>query len=142
MVEVDDLAWTNTWQLVPPGVFDTRHRALIDGETWLAVGLGRWHSIPPRLARATHIIHCDLPLWQHVWLFMDRREARSRSTRRSTAQPPAPLKQTTREMFRIESELTPALRAMVGQAERDGKFVRRVRRYEELADFVWAPAAT
>lgn len=136
--EIDALVWTDGWRMVPQARFAAAHQALIDGERWIAEGLGPLDSIERRFARATHIIVVDLPLWQHYWLAAERQLAWSRGELET---PPAGIDEMpdTRALFKmiwsIDQEWMPTIRDLAAAARDGGTWVRTIRSLPGLSRF-------
>ena len=142
LVEIDGLLWQPGWQLTPVEVYNAEHARLISGESWIIEGLGRFDSIPARLARATDIVLVDMPLWVHFWL------AAERQIQWSTGQienPPAGLAAvpSTEKLFRtiweVDQKWMPKIRRLVAVEEQRGKRVFRLGSIDELDGFESRP---
>jgi adenylate kinase family enzyme len=137
-VEIDGLLWQPGWELTPLEIYNAEHARLIAEERWIIDGLGRFESIPARLARATDIVLVDMPSWVHFWL------AAERQIRWSTGEienPPAGLTQMppTEALFRtiweVDQNWMPEIRRLVGLEEQRGKRIFRLGSVSDLDRF-------
>jgi adenylate kinase family enzyme len=137
-VEIDGLLWQAGWELTSVETYNTEHARLIGEEHWIIDGLGRFDSIPARLARATDIVLVDMPLWVHFWLAAER-QIRWSSGRLEN--PPAGLAKMppTEALFRTISEVDqnwmPEIRRMVAVEEQCGKRIFMLGSIAELDGF-------
>ena len=135
--EVDKIMWTEDWKLVPEAAFTAAHEAMIAGETWVIDGMGLKGSFAPRLARATHVILCDFPLWQNFWLVAERQR---KWLDGDTEGMPAGYKDPpdTRTLFQtiwnIDQNWMPFVREEVGKVDGE-KPVHRIESFEALLEF-------
>ena len=135
--EVDKIMWTEDWKLVPEAEFNAAHEAMLAEDTWVIDGMGIKSSFAPRLARATHVILCDFPLWQNFWLVAERQR---KWLGGETEGMPAGYKEPpdTRALFQtiwnIDRNWMPFVRDEV--AKIDGtKAVYRVNEFDDLIKF-------
>ena len=70
--EVDRFMWNDDWSRASDDAFDAAHAAVLTQDRWILDGMGNRQSLQRRFARATHVIFCDLPLWQNYWLLAER----------------------------------------------------------------------
>ncbi|MEM8663030.1 MAG: adenylate kinase [Pseudomonadota bacterium] len=139
--EVDRLLWRPGWVMTPADEYEDAHAQLLDGDLWIIEGMGRRQSIAARIERATHVVLCDFPLWQHFWIVAERQLAWSRG---ELEHPPAGGDQMppTRAIFElvwtVEQDWMPLVREKVAEAERNEKDVRRIPSFEDLQRFEWA----
>jgi hypothetical protein len=134
--EVDRLQWNADWTPVDPATYRAAHDAVISGERWLMDGPGRLDGLAERLDRATHVILCDIPLWQNYWLMAERQAAWGRGELALRPgghdTPPA-----TRDLFEfvwtIDRDYMPKWRALVDACGEDTT-VLRITDVAELAD--------
>jgi adenylate kinase family enzyme len=128
-VEIDGLLWQPGWELTAVEVYNTEHARLIAEERWIIDGLGRFDSIPERLARATDILLVDMPLWMHFWLAAERQIRWSRGT---LDDPPAgltkmpPTEALFRTIWEVDREWMPEIRRLVTLEEQRGKRIVRL----------------
>lgn len=73
--EVDALLWEPGWVLKPVEAYEAAHDRVLAEESWVIDGLGRLETLPRRLARATHVVLIDMPLWRHFSLAAQRQLA-------------------------------------------------------------------
>lgn len=140
--EIDRLLWRSGWVLAPTDEYEAAHSDLLAGDRWIIEGLGRRESIPARFERATHVVLCDFPLWQHFWLLAERQMAWSQD---ELEHPPGgvehmpPTKALFETVWAVEKDWMPMVRELTDQAERASRDVRRISSFDQLADFSWAP---
>ena len=137
-VEVDRLLWQDGWQLTPVEIYEKRHDKIIDGDDWVIDGLGRESSIGKRIARATHVILIDMPLWVHFWLAAERQIAWATGTLEHTpggiTQMP-PTGALFRTIWDVDQGWMPNLRRICTEAREAGKDVSHLTTLEELDSF-------
>jgi adenylate kinase family enzyme len=125
-VEIDGLLWQAGWELTPLEVYNAEHARLIDQEHWIIDGLGRFESIPARLARATDIVLIDMPLWVHFWLAAERQIQWSTG---GLQHPPAalakmpPTEALFRTIWEVDQNWMPEIRRLVTVEGQRGKRV-------------------
>jgi adenylate kinase family enzyme len=123
-VEIDGLLWQAGWQLTPVDVYDAEHARIISEEHWIVDGLGRFESIPARLARATDIVLVDMPLWVHFWLAAERQ---LRWSSNALEFPPAglakmpPTEGLFRTIWEVDQDWMPEIRRLVALEAQQGK---------------------
>ena len=137
-VELDVLLWQPGWQPTPRTTYDAEHRQQIAAKRWVIDGLGRRESIPARLQRATDIALIDLPLWMHFWLAAERQLAWAAGQldhppAGATAMPPT--EALFRTIWEVDRDWMPEIRAMVADAEKNGKRVHRLTTIEAVDRF-------
>jgi hypothetical protein len=134
--EVDRLQWNADWTPVAPAAYRAAHDAVVSGDRWIMDGPGRLDGLAERLDRATHVIFCDIPLWQNYWLMAERQAAWGRGELALRPgghdTPPA-----TRDLFEfawmIDRDYMPKWRALV-DACAGNTTVLRITDVAELAD--------
>jgi adenylate kinase family enzyme len=137
-VEIDRYLWQPSWQRVADEVFEAEHARLIAEECWILDGLGRFASIPDRLARATQIVLIDMPLWTHFSFAAERHAAWRAGT---LEHPPAGIDEAPslqalfKTMWDIDREWVPEIRRWVDDEAAKGKFVFTLGSIEELDEF-------
>lgn len=136
LVEVDALLWRPGWVPAPPEVFTRDHAAAIAANRWILDGLGPLASLEPRLARASHVVLVDLPLWMHFWLAAERQRAWAEGR---LAHPPAgggdepPELRALFEMIgTVDRDWMPRVRQAVDAWESTGTKVRRLQDLEAV----------
>jgi len=128
-IEIDGLLWQPGWQLTPVEVYNTEHARLIADGSWIIDGLGRLDSIAERLARATHIVLVDMPLWVHFWLAAERQIKWSTGRNEN---PPAglasmpPTEALFRTIWEVDQNWMPEIRRLVALEETCGKQISRL----------------
>ncbi|SFS20372.1 hypothetical protein [Yoonia litorea] len=136
--EVDKIMWTEDWKLVPEPQFNAAHEDMIASEGWVIDGMGFKGSFAPRLARATHVILCDFPLWQNFWLLAERQ---AKWQAGQTEDMPAGYKDPpeTRALFQtvwsIDRNWMPFVRDEVTKVEGTAT-VKRITDFDDLRTFV------
>ena len=139
--EVDKIMWTPDWKLVPEADFTAAHEDMIAGEAWVIDGMGLRDSFAPRIARATHVILCDFPLWQNFWLVAERQ---AKWQAGQTADMPAgyDTPPDTRALFQtiwgIDKNWMPFVRQCVADAP-SGTKVHTIPSFEALEAFEFVP---
>ncbi len=125
--EIDALQWNPDWTPVDAPTYTAAHANLIAQDAWILDGPGRLGSLPDRLARATHIILCDIPLWQNYWLLAERQTAWAKGELklRPGGHDKAP---SSRDLFAfvwgVDRDYMPKWRAAVAQAEDTAQVIR------------------
>jgi adenylate kinase family enzyme len=136
--EIDVLVWAPGWALRPAEVYEAEHDRLLAEECWIIDGLGRFESLPRRLARATHIILIDMPVWQHFSLAAQRHFAWATGR---LAHPPAGFNEVPKmddlfkTMWTVDQTWMPKIRMLVTAAETQGRSVTRLASLAELERF-------
>src|SRR5262245_1118249 len=136
--EVDALLWERGWVLKPTEIYEATHDRLLAQERWVIDGLGRFETLPARLARATRIILIDMPLWRHFSLAAQRQLEWATGR---LAQPPAGITEMPdvdalfETIWTVDQEWMPKIRAMVAAEEAQGKAVFQLTSPEELDRF-------
>jgi adenylate kinase family enzyme len=137
-IEIDGLLWQPGWQLTPVETYDAEHTRIIGEEHWTIDGLGRFDSIPARLARATDIVLVDMPLWVHFWLAAERQ---IRWSSGGLENPPAglakmpPTETLFRTIWEVDQNWMPEIRRLVAAEAQRGKRVFLLGSVAELDDF-------
>jgi adenylate kinase family enzyme len=137
-VEIDGLLWQPEWELTPLEIYNAEHARLIAEERWIIDGLGRFDSIPARLARATDIVLVDMPLWMHFWLAAERQ---LRWSAGEIENPPAgmtqmpPMEALFRTIWEVDQNWMPEIRRLVGLEEQRGKRIFRLGSVSDLNGF-------
>ena len=137
-VEIDSLLWQPGWKLTPVEIYNAEHARLIAEENWIIDGLGRFDSIPERLARSTDILLVDMPLWIHFWLAAERQ---IRWASGAIEHPPAgaPNMPPTESLFRtiwdVDQNWMPEIRRLIAAGEQQGKRVIRLGSVADLNNF-------
>lgn len=135
--ELDTLQWNADWTPVDADTYTAAHAKLIAQDTWILDGPGRPGSLPNRLARATHIILCDIPLWQNYWLLAERQaswEKGQLQLRPGGHDKPPPTRDLFAFVWSVDRDYMPKWREAVTKAE-DTAQVIRVTDVSELAEF-------
>ena len=135
--EVDKILWRPKWEQAPEDEYNSAHSEILRLSDWVIEGLGRKESIEPRLARATHIVLTDFPLWQHFWLAAKREldwvKGENPSLPAEMLEPP-PIKALFETIWNVENDWLPEIRETITAAERSGKMVFRVNSPDDLND--------
>ncbi|MEM1301844.1 MAG: adenylate kinase [Pseudomonadota bacterium] len=119
LVELDQLLWQEGWEQTPDADFAALQEAELLKPRWVIDGMGPLFSLGPRLHRATHVILCDLPLWQNHWLVAERYTAWKMG---AMEHPPGGQKTPPsselvhRFLARVDAEFMPTVRQMVEDA--------------------------
>ena len=139
--DLDCLLWLPGWQLASEEIYRAEHARLIAGERWLLDGLGMHDSIAARLARATHIVLIDMPLWMHYWLAAERQilwaAGRLQHPPAGIAEAP-PIHGLFKTIWENDQAM-PGIRSLVDMEERRGKRVFRLSSVEDLDGFAARP---
>jgi len=137
LVEIDTLLWKEGWEQTPDDEFAALQQQELVKEAWVIDGMGPLSSLPARLDRATHVILCDLPLWQNHWLVAERFAAWKMGTLDhppgGQAEPP-PAMLIHRFLARFDREFMPTLRDMVEEVSFRAEVVI-LKTFEEVRDF-------
>lgn len=137
LYEVDKIMWTEDWKLVPEPEFTAAHEAMIAQDAWMIDGMGLKNSFAPRLARATHVILCDFPLWQNFWLVAERqRKWLSGDTEGMPAgyKDPPETRALFQTIWNIDKNWMPFVRDEVAKIE-GAKPVYRIESFDDLVAF-------
>jgi len=139
--EVDRFMWQQGWEMTPLAAYEATHDPIIATEAWVLDGMGHRDSLVRRLDRATHVILCDFPLWQHFWLVAERQTAWADGTlllRPGNQATPPPTKALFETIWKIDQNWMPDIRAMVDAVDGQ-KPVHRIMSFEELKAFRFKP---
>jgi adenylate kinase family enzyme len=131
--ELDRYIFDDSFRLKPDA--DAQHLALIQQEQWVIDGLEQPASIARRLDRATAIVLVDLPIWMHYAIAAERQTAWARGTLEHPPggyRTPRPTAALFRDIWRIDREVLPQIRASCANAEENGKPLTRITSWEEL----------
>ncbi|MHA7889142.1 P-loop NTPase family protein [Roseicyclus sp.] len=134
--EVDRLQWNADWTLVAAATYRAAHDAVIAGQRWIMDGPGRLDGLAERLDRATHVILCDIPLWQNYWLMAERQAAWGRgelALRPGGHETPPSTRDLFEFVWSIDRDYMPKWRALVDACAEDTT-VLRVTDVAELAE--------
>ena len=134
--EVDALQWNSDWTPVDADTYNAAHAKLIAQDTWILDGPGRLGTMSERLDRATHIILCDLPLWQNYWLLAERQAAWQRGEldlRPGGYDTPPPTKDLFKIVWQIDQEWMPKWRHLI-EAYDDRAIVIRITDIDQMSD--------
>lgn len=118
--EVDALQWNPDWTPVDADTYNAAHAKLIAQDAWVLDGPGRFGTMADRLDRATHIIHCDLPLWQNYWLLAERQaawQAGKLDLRPGGYDTPPPTKDLFKVVWQIDQDWVPKWRDLLATYE-------------------------
>ena len=130
LTEVDALYWRPGWVQAPPEDFARAHDAVLETERWILDGFGPWDAVERRLARATHVILVDLPLWVHFWLAAERQIAWAAGSLEHApaggADPPE-TKALFEMIWKIDQDWMPRVRDLVDDCARAGTAVLHLR---------------
>lgn len=127
--EMDRLMWRPDWTPAPAADYGAAHAEILARDRWVIDGMGLKDSLPLRLARATHVVFCDFPIWQNYWLLSQRQAA---WTAGQLDHPPGgqATPPNTRDLFafvwKIDQTFMPDLRRMVADADTPDRHVIRL----------------
>ncbi len=141
--EMDALLWTEGWVAVPENVFADEHDRLCAANDWIIEGLGHKETIARRVNRATHVILCDFPLWQHYWLLAERQikwAAGTLELRPGGLETMPPTSGLFETVWTVDRDWMPMIRDLVAAAEKT-KPVFRIDSFEELTAFEFPQGA-
>lgn len=117
--ELDAILWRKGWIKVEESVYLAEHQKIIDTGPWVVDGLGLKNAFRSRIARSTHVLLVDLPLWQHHWLAAERHLAfeTGKLTRAPGGLDTMPLRKSTHGGIDfLEREYMPELRRLCEEA--------------------------
>ena len=137
LVEIDTLLWQDGWVQTPDDIFAAQHHEHLAGDRWVIDGMGPLPTLSDRLSRATHVILCDLPLWQNHWLVSERYAAWRMGTldHPPGAQATPPSSELVHRLIaRVERDWMPTLRQMVDDVRVDTQ-VFVLPGFEDVRDF-------
>ena len=140
--ELDGYLWEGNWRSVPEDDFASRHADLIAQDRWIVDGFGLPDTVYPRIARSTHVVYVELPIWLHFSLAAERQGAWKAGTLKNPPggmRHPPPTKVLFELMWRIHTELEPPVGAAVDEAAGRGCRVERVRSLERLRALQFDP---
>ncbi len=140
--EIDKILWKEGWQLASESDYDAAHNAIIKSPTWILDGLGRMDTLECRLLEATHIVHIDLPVWQHYLLAANRHAAWERGEFVHT---PGDFKEMPqlelvfKMISTVDADYTPKIRQLLAQLAAAGVTIQVVDDYANLDAFKLTP---
>ena len=141
--ELEAWLWTDNWQAAPAESVRTRHDEVLAQERWVIDGFGWPELVEARLARSTHVVLVDLPIWLHFALASERqwewKAGRHKHPPGGMATPP-PTKRLFELMWRIHTELMPRVRERVDAAADAGARVEVVSSTERLRELQFDPS--
>jgi adenylate kinase family enzyme len=131
--ELDRYIFDGSFRFMPDA--DAQHMVLIQQDRWVIDGLEQPAMIARRLDRATAIVLVDLPVWMHYAIAAERQTAWAMGTLEHPPgghRTPRPTAALFRDIWRIDREVLPQIRASCAKAEEDGKPVTRITSWEDL----------
>ena len=138
---VDKHQWKPGWQPVSKTDVRDSLNSLLTNDRWIIDGWGPWDCIVRRFQQSDTIVFVDFPLWVHLW-WAAKRQIRAFFLPWTIDKPKGcSLRSVTVRMFRvilaINKDLTPKLRTLVAQHEKD-KDVFHITSRKDLREFVQA----
>jgi len=143
LFELDAYLWGGNWQSVPAEKFQADHAEMIGKDQWIIDGFGLPETLQPRLARSTHIIHVDLPIWLHFALAAERQSSWKDGTLKHPPggmPAPPPTRHLFELMWRIHTELAPVVTEHVAAAAKHGSNVAVVQTIDRLRELQFDPS--